>query len=187
MYKDLVIYETGDGGDLNLVNNDLELTHTLFYQVYMALFGGNIEQDTDSKIEGLEQRHDWWGNAMLPIENQFNSKTERELRNIIISGSSLQNLESIVKKDLAYFRPYGDISVQVSMIDYNKIEIGIIIIEPSGAERKMKFLWNGVGSEMIQDEELGTRPVYSSTWILTGGYWDDRGTWYDNELWNDGV
>ena len=39
---DLLIYETGQGGDANLLpSGDFEITDGLFTMVYIALFGGN--------------------------------------------------------------------------------------------------------------------------------------------------
>ena len=44
--KDFSIYESGDGGELLIVDDDFNLTEVLFQLVYLALFGGNVESIT---------------------------------------------------------------------------------------------------------------------------------------------
>ena len=183
--KDLSIYETGDGGDLNVVNGDLELSHTLFNQAYLAMFGGNIEQTTDELSINLEEKFDWWGNTLFDNEHGFNSLTERQLNKLVINGNNLQNLESIIEHDLTYLNPHADISVDVSMEDYNRISLNVKIVEPSGKEQKMRFLWQGVENQFIQEAVVGEVRTRRTLWILAGGYWNDFGIWVDVEKWYD--
>ena len=63
--EDILLYETGNGGDLLLQNKDIELVNPLYQQVYVALFGGNIQAITKGdEIEG-QIREDWWGNSLF--------------------------------------------------------------------------------------------------------------------------
>ena len=39
--KDLNIFESGDGGELSIINEDLLFGESLYQQIYLALFGGN--------------------------------------------------------------------------------------------------------------------------------------------------
>ncbi len=77
---DISIYETGSGGDLELLGNDIASTSGLFNMVYMAWFGGNPEASTTGNELESELRDDWFGNALL-FENekevQFNSILEK--------------------------------------------------------------------------------------------------------------
>ena len=62
---DLVIYETGDGGDVQLQGNDLATTSGITNQPYLGWFGGNTDASTTgNELEG-EQKLDWWGNSVL--------------------------------------------------------------------------------------------------------------------------
>ena len=77
MAKDLLLYENGNGGELLINNLDVALVDTLFQQVYICLFGGNIEANTKGNEKKGEQREDWWGNSLMfnnNSEKQFNSK-----------------------------------------------------------------------------------------------------------------
>jgi len=44
--KDILLYESGDGGEMSIQSNDLALAETLYMQVYLAMFGGNVEEAT---------------------------------------------------------------------------------------------------------------------------------------------
>jgi len=80
---DLMVFESGVGGDVRLLGNDIEMTDSIFNMVYLALFGGNpAASTTGSEIES-EQRSDFWGNGLLlpnDTELQFNSTTENTFR-----------------------------------------------------------------------------------------------------------
>jgi len=67
--KDLSIYESGNGGELIVTNNDLVLSETLFNQVYLALFGGYIEAVTRGDEPINEERLDYWQNSLFNGEN----------------------------------------------------------------------------------------------------------------------
>ena len=99
---DIMIFENGSGGDLNLKNDDIETISGLMNQVYLALFGGNLEQNTSDDLSELEERNDWWGNSLLKKENQFNSNFERTLRTIPLNSSGLIKIENAAKEDLKY-------------------------------------------------------------------------------------
>ena len=63
--SDLVIYETGDGGDVVLKGNDFELTESLFNMPYLAWFGGNPGFSTTGNELENEQRFDYWANSLF--------------------------------------------------------------------------------------------------------------------------
>jgi len=184
---DLSIYESGDGGELILKRDDIELTAALYNQVYLALFGGNVEQETKPGNVYLEERFDWWGNVFFNTENQFNSQFERELRHTVITGAGLQSLEAIATNDLKFLRRYADIEVSVEMIDYNKIEINITLSQPNKNEILIKYVWDIAKKIVIDPGFVGDTPVNEglTDWILRNGYWDDFGYWRDEAYWQD--
>jgi hypothetical protein len=79
---DLAIIETGNGGDLQLVGNDLAMVNGIENMPYLGMFGGNIEESTVNKVEKL-QSFDWWGNNLLMPGNQsiqFNSSFGKDYK-----------------------------------------------------------------------------------------------------------
>ena len=102
---DILLYETGSGGDLAVLSNDLVMTEALYQQVYLALFGGNVEDDTRQKYTESEERFDYWGNSLVwneTVTRQFNSKTERALLNNPINSSGRLAIIQAVTEDLRY-------------------------------------------------------------------------------------
>lgn len=152
---DLSVYETLNGGDVVLKGNDLQLVESLFNQPYLAMFGGNREQshvDAD-EFENTLERFDYWGNMLFfpeSEEQQFNSELERELDMVVPNSVGLQELEQVLKEDLKYLRPVAEVSVSVTLDDVDRVQIDILLREPSGLqERNFVFLWDGTRLEEI--------------------------------------
>jgi len=155
---DLVLFETGNGGDLNKTSNDLQITNGLFNQVYLALFGGNPEATNDpdtSDFLETQQRSDWWGNELLYPEQQnlhFNSSFERALNNTVLNSSGRLDLETAALEDLAFMRDFSDVSVEVQIIGVDKVKISVSLQEPGNLEQQeFQILWDGTKAETISD------------------------------------
>lgn len=122
IYFDQAIGESeGNGGDLQLLGNDLALVYGMENQVYLALFGGNVEGN-------------WWGNDLLmpnDTAQQFNSQTERALDNNVLNDAGIAKIQNAVKADLAYLKAI--VTVVVSLLDANVVEIQIKVVYPTGA------------------------------------------------------
>ena len=151
MIADIAIYESGSGGEWNLVSDDLETISGLTNQVYLALFGGNIEQSTSEDLDQLDQRADWWGNSLLNIEQQFNSSFERLINEIALTGEGLSKLEDAAKDDLKYLEKYAVINVSASVPSLGRLELVINLQEPDNISTRLKFIWDGTKNEVIQE------------------------------------
>jgi len=122
---DVALFENNNGGDSLVKGNDLVKFFENEGQVYLALFGGNVEEDTPTvQIKGKERNY-YWGNYFLNTENQFNSRTERTLKNVSLSSQGRGKIQAAVEYDLAYLKKYANINVVVSIIGQNKITIKI--------------------------------------------------------------
>jgi len=94
---DIAIHESGDGGEINIVNEDVNTIQGLTNQVYLALFG-NYEQVTTNQLTGVE-RFDYWGNAYLLSENQFNSTFEKTINEVALTSGGVNRLVDAAKTD----------------------------------------------------------------------------------------
>lgn len=150
---DLMIYESGDGGELILKNDDLNTIQGLSNQVYLAWFGGSF-QSTKEDLNLLEQRADWWGNSLLETSKQFNSGLEQALKNNSLDIQGIANIENIAKKDLNFLKDYAEIEVEAILKSYNILELTAILIEPNGISNKLKFIWDGMKNEVIKQEMI---------------------------------
>jgi len=124
---DLTIRETLNGGDLVLEGNDLQLTNELTNQVYLALFGGNVEQSTDEiNLEIANERFDFWGNELFhqdEPEFQFNSAFERTLNRVALDTQGIQELEQVGEQDLSFLSEFGTVTFSISLVSHNRIRV----------------------------------------------------------------
>lgn len=149
---DLTILESGDGGDLYLNNEDLSTVSGLTNQVYLALFGGNVEQSTSIDLSELEQRFDWWGNEYLEDDEfRFNSEFERKLNQVALNSGGVSILEDAAKSDLVYLQEYADIQIEGSIPDINKFKLLVSLQEPGTDSVKISFIWDGTKNEVIHE------------------------------------
>ena len=149
--RDLLIYETGDGGDLRVLNNDLALTTSLFNQVYLCLFGGNVEASTKGNELNNEKRFDWWGNSLLELI--FNSETERTINNVTLNASGRLKILQAVKNDLKPIDLVANYNVNVYLESSYRFKIVINLTEKLNKQEKIiQILWDISKDEVILEE-----------------------------------
>ena len=135
--QDILIYESGDGGEMKLKNDDLETVSSITNSFYLALFSSKTS--------------DWWGNSELLFDNPFNSLFERTLDSVSLTSSGLKQLEQAALEDLNFLKIYGEISVFASVLDLNKLSLKINFKEPSGSEKIVKFVFDKLRNEIIEE------------------------------------
>ena len=149
---DLELIENGDGGDLIKNSNDLSVIYGFENEVYIALFGGNVAQDTPQKRNALDQDLSFWGNNLLhPNDSsvQFNSKTERALNTIPLTSSGRALIQQAVSDDLDYLKVVGSVTVNVSITGVDMIEMDIQLQQPATSAQNFTYLWNATKQELI--------------------------------------
>lgn len=152
---DLSVHETVSGGDLSLKGNDLAVTESFLNMPYLALFGGNPLASTTGNELPNEQRFDWYGNALFMPNNkdiQINSTLENALNNNALDSNGRNLLEQAVIEDLKFLSNFADVTVDVFILDVNKVEISIKVNEPDNLEDKVfKYIWDGTKKEIITE------------------------------------
>lgn len=153
-YIDLAVGESeGNGGDVQKLGNDLATIYGYENQTYMALFGGNVEQDTKIINPPGTQRFDWWGNSLFfsnEPAKQYNSKTERLLNTAVLNSAGRVAIENAVKQDLKYLIDLGaTVTVEVLIIGVNAVKINITTIYSTGVKSitVIKFSQNKLPSD----------------------------------------
>jgi hypothetical protein len=151
MTRDIKIYETGNGGDINVLGNDLESVYSFENMPYLAMFGGNVEQSTNQVGEDDEQRFDYWGNSFLiDAASQFNSLTERGLITTPITSEGRILIENLVRADLEFMRDFAVVTVTVRVISDDKLNIDIGITEPSNLQNlQFQFIWDAATGAIL--------------------------------------
>ena len=165
---DLELIEQGDGGDLIKNSNDLSVIYGFENEVYIALFGGNVAQDTPQKRNALDQDLSFWGNNLLhPNDSsvQFNSKTERALNTIPLTSSGRALIEQAAKDDLSYLSVVGNVNVTVSITGVDRLEIDVTIQQPTTTLQNFSYLWDATKQELNSTlNNSRPFPVISRSW-----------------------
>lgn len=133
---DILITESGDGGDLSLINNDLVASENFESMIYLALFGGNIQSDNG------EQNNDWWANSIVPSENSIESNFEKTINQIVINSSGISKLEEAAKKDLEFLKKYANYSLEIKILKKDSLSLYITISKPNNVSQTVNVLWN---------------------------------------------
>lgn len=149
--SDVYLIETGDGGDLVLLGNDIKMIDGLENMIYIALFGGNPGFVT-SGAKNTEQAFDYWGNFMLnPSESRvwFNSTLEYLLENTAINSSGRVKLEQAVINDLKFMNDFAKVSASVSLTGVDQVKISVTVIEPNTLNStEFSYIWNSTRREI---------------------------------------
>lgn len=152
---DMQLHETGSGGDLAILNNDLLMGESLYQQIYLALFGGNVEQSTKASYLESEDRFDYWGNTLIWNDvktKQFNSETERTIRNTALNSAGRLSILQAVNSDLNYLKGVINFSVQVQVLGVSRIQITVTFAEKSNQQDKvLKMVYDNSKNEIIID------------------------------------
>lgn len=154
--KDILLYESGDGGEMSIQSNDLALAETLYMQVYLAMFGGNVEENTKTSYLNTEERFDWWGNTLFfddEKSKQFNSNTERTLKNVSLNSSGRLEIIRAMNEDLSYLGDVLDYNVNVELQDVNKIRLIIQFTQKGNQEDKiLQLVYDNAKNEIIIEQ-----------------------------------
>ena len=154
--KDINLFESGSGGEMRILNSDLLMAETIYQTIYLALYGGNVEQDTTSEETDLEENFDYWGNQLFYSNNPdkwFNSQTERTLSSVALNGEGRKLIEDAVNADLQFLNNVVNFTVEVNITSINKAEILIFISEfQNQANQQLKMVWENSRNELIIQE-----------------------------------
>lgn len=154
--NDILLFENGSSGDFAIKDDDLLMGESLYQQIYLALFGGNIEANTKQSYTEKEERFDYWGNALIwndASSVQFNSETERTIQNIALNSSGRLAIIQACNVDLAYLSDVITFSVEVSISGVNRLEITVNFTEKTNQQdRQLVLVYENAKNELIIDK-----------------------------------
>lgn len=145
---DVKLFNTVDGGEINVEAGLFLMDGGLESAAYLALFGGN-EDDTGTSGD----REQWWGNVDEPAPRTYRSETQHLLRSIPAISANLRRIEDAAKRDLNFFiseRIANRLSVSVALTALNTIKLNVTI-EAEGAESAFSFVENWGASTSSTD------------------------------------
>ena len=149
---DILLKETGNGGDAILEVSDLRGTDSFSNMVYLAWFGGNPGYPTTGNEVQGEQRFDWWGNSLLftnEVDFQFNSTLEYVLNTTSLNSAGLITIENAAKDDLKFMSDFANVSVSVELVSDDKVSVTANIEEPSNLQsNEFQIIWDATKLEL---------------------------------------
>lgn len=150
---DISLFETGAGGDFAIIEDDLLLSESLYEQIFLALFGGNIEASTKITYLPSEDRFDYWGNSLVWKNEktvQFNSETERTIQNTTLNSSGRLSIIQSVNVDLEYLKSMIDFSVDVQILGRDNLKIIVSFSSKSNQQVKvLQMVYDNAKNEVI--------------------------------------
>lgn len=138
MFIDLAIIETGNGGDLQLVGNDLAVVTGVENMPYLGMFGGNVEAVTTNRIQDAQSFDYWQNNLFMPNNQsvQFNSIVEKTLNTTPLTSAGRVIIENAIKKDLEFLTSAGALlEVTVTIVSTDRINVTLKVQQPLSAEK----------------------------------------------------
>jgi hypothetical protein len=156
--QDIDIIEGGSGGDITVVNGDIGMTNYLYNQVYLALFGGNVEAVTLGNEPDGAIREDYWQNDLLYFNQpglQFNSLTELALQQNALSSSGRIAIQRAAETDLVFLSAIAEVTVNVVILSTNKVQIAVTLQQPANnIDVTIKFIWDNARNELITQQNI---------------------------------
>lgn len=150
---DINLFETGSSGDFAIVNDDLLMGESLYQQIYLALFGGNIEASTKDSYFDSEERFDYWGNSLIwktEKSVQFNSETERTIQTTTLNSSGRLSIIQSVNNDLEYLKSMINFTVDVQIVKHDSLRIIVGFSAKSNQQDKvLQMVYDNAKKEVI--------------------------------------
>ena len=155
---DINLFESGASGDFTILNDDLLMGESLYQQIYLALFGGNIEASTKDVYLISEERFDYWGNSLIWKKEkavQFNSETERTIQNTALNSTGRLNIIQAVNVDLEYLKSVIDYTVDVQILKHDNLRISVSFSQKSNQQDKiLQMLYDNAKKEVIIEKVI---------------------------------
>lgn len=125
---DLLMLQTVDGGEIEIVNGREMLTTTgLETAGYLSLFGGNLD-DAGGEADIANQ---WWANFSEPDPAAvMRSETAALLQSLPLVPANLKLLQEAAGRDLAWFKDRGiaqEIAIRVSLPARNTLKVEVLL------------------------------------------------------------
>lgn len=139
------LYDNGSGGRKEIKGNTPVINSSLHTELYIALFGGQVEKPTTGQTETKNIEKGWWGNKPYNPQRWVNSETEAQLKGMVINPNNISKLESALKNDLKKFEKYGTVSFTIG-VKTNRVDINIKI---AGDSKEYLFVWDNTVKDVI--------------------------------------
>lgn len=134
----LMYHSSEDCGDIKESGGIIEMTTFFETMAYLALFGGNEDDDGSQSTE----KKQWCGNEGEPVEQQYRGRLQAMLSGVPLTSASLPVIEEAAKDDVeaAFLPDYASsIAVVASIIGPDMVSLVIDIEALTGEHYYVKL------------------------------------------------
>jgi phage gp46-like protein len=132
---DVLLENTGDGGEITVENGVVKMTGRFDTAVYLSTHGGNFDDAGES-----DTTKTWWGNIDENIpERQYRSKTQYLLKNLPAISANIPKIQDAVDADLQWFLDTNTASSVVSEVTLPQRNLVQITVEIEAVGDKQNF------------------------------------------------
>lgn len=135
---DVLLVQSLDGGEIILEDGLVQMNGDLNTSIYLALFGGNIE-DTGADNDPNE----YWGNALETDANfKYRSETQYILRSLPPTSFNLSRLQQAAVRDMQYLINIGvaeSVDAVATIPELNKLNLECSIVLTDGSVETFTF------------------------------------------------
>lgn len=123
---DVRLFQTDDGGEVEIVNGRVTLDETPETAAYLSLFGGNERDDGSQATEPLQ----WWGNLLEEDRTRrLRSETQHLIRSLPAATGNLRRIEDAARRDLAWMNDAlgADVAVLATIPTVNRVRLQVTL------------------------------------------------------------
>ena len=128
---DVYLFNTDDGGEIDIIDGVVTLTDSARVAIYLSLFGGNV--DDNGQDDSVRQ---WWGNYDEQDVAKKQRSTFQNLFNTVPAiPINLQRIQDAAVFDLAWLTEGGfadSVEVVCTIPGLNRVRVQITIVAQDG-------------------------------------------------------
>ena len=137
---DVLLKNTGDGGEITIENGVVKMTGRFDTAAYLSTHGGNLDDGGES-----DTTKTWWGNIDENIpERKYRSKTQYRLKSLPAISANIPKIQNAVDDDLQWFldtKAASSVLSEVTLPARNRVQINVDI-EALGDKQNFSYTEN---------------------------------------------
>jgi phage gp46-like protein len=136
--SDVQLFQSQNGGEINVTNGVVTLDETPFTAVYLSLFGGNID---DNGTTATRSKQYWANFDESDITRHMRSRTQAALIGLPAITANVQRVEEAALQDLDWLKRdlADDIKVTGSIPARNTVRLLVQITGRNGTKYPFDF------------------------------------------------
>lgn len=139
---DVLLYDTDDGGDIDIINGLVMPDRGFGTAMYLSIMGGNI--DDGGKVDNAKT---WWGNRINGTKEheKIVSRFQSIIKTLPLTTKNLAAAEDAIMEDLDWMKReeiIDEIKVNLKAVSNHRVEIEIVLTKNGNLVEKGNYSAN---------------------------------------------